>query len=61
MSTTLKCDVCGRFISYQDLEDGKAKHVMITPDSDVSYESFETLCGKCNPTRRTGRNKEGLK
>jgi hypothetical protein len=39
-----KCDVCGRIISFADLESGKAIHNMKTPDSDVSYETWETLC-----------------
>lgn len=39
-----KCDVCGRFISEDDLINGLAKRIMITPDSDISYESWETLC-----------------
>ena len=39
-----KCDVCGRIISYADLESGKAIHNMKTPDSDVSLETWETLC-----------------
>jgi acetyl-CoA carboxylase beta subunit len=39
-----KCDVCGRIISYADLESGKAVHRMKTPDSEVSYETWETLC-----------------
>jgi hypothetical protein len=47
-----KCDVCGRFIPYRDIEAGKAVHRMITPDSDVSYESFETLCAEHTPNVR---------
>lgn len=39
-----KCDVCGRFIPFTDLKSGRAIHNMKTPDSDVSYESWETLC-----------------
>ena len=39
-----KCQECGRLISYSDIETGKAINRMITPDSDVSYESWETLC-----------------
>ena len=39
-----KCEVCGRIISYVDLETGRAIHNMKTPDSDVSYETWETLC-----------------
>lgn len=44
-----KCDVCGKFISYADLESGKASRFMITPDSDYSSERYETLCPKHNP------------
>ena len=43
-----KCDVCGKFISFFDLDTGKAIHRMITPDSDISIESFETLCPEHN-------------
>jgi acetyl-CoA carboxylase beta subunit len=39
-----KCDVCGKIISYADLESGKAIHNMKTPDSEVSFETWETLC-----------------
>ena len=41
-----KCDVCGRFISYADLDNGLAIHQMILPDSDFSVETWETLCKK---------------
>ena len=39
-----RCDVCGRIISYADIASGKACHKMITPDSDASTETWETLC-----------------
>jgi len=39
-----KCDVCGRLIAFADLESGAAVHNMKTPDSAVSYETWETLC-----------------
>lgn len=39
-----KCDECGKFISYEDIEKGFAIRDMITPHSDVSYESWLTLC-----------------
>jgi len=39
-----KCDECGRIIPYVDFESGNALHQMITPDSDLTYESWETLC-----------------
>lgn len=39
-----KCDVCGRFIALQDFADGKAKHILLEPDSELGKESWETLC-----------------
>jgi acetyl-CoA carboxylase beta subunit len=39
-----KCDVCGRIISYADIQSGKAIHNMKTPDSEVSFETWENLC-----------------
>lgn len=48
-----KCDVCGRIIPYKDLESGKAKHEMITPDSAVSEETFESLCRAHNKKKET--------
>lgn len=41
-----RCHVCGRFFSFADIESGKAVHQMITPDSDWSYEEWESLCEK---------------
>lgn len=43
------CDVCGRFLRFEDIRSGAAVHRMVTPDSDVSMEEFETLC----PTHTT--------
>lgn len=40
----LKCEVCGRFVSYKDILEGKADHKMITPDSVWTTETYETLC-----------------
>ncbi len=47
LERTLKCEVCGRFVSYADIESGAATHKMVLPDSDLSIESYETLCPKC--------------
>lgn len=44
---TLRCDTCGKFIAYKDIESGKASHKMITPDSEFTPEEFETLCPDC--------------
>lgn len=46
--TYLKCEVCGHFVSFKDIEEGRASHFMVTPDSDRSREEWETLCAKCN-------------
>ena len=46
MSNTIKCDYCGKFISYQDLEDGTAESVH-TPDSYCTVEGVEFICSKC--------------
>ena len=40
----IKCDICGQFISYEDLENGKAVNEMVTPDSEFTTETFEALC-----------------
>jgi Zn finger protein HypA/HybF involved in hydrogenase expression len=51
----IKCDECGRFISLEDLVDGKATHNCVLPDSEFSVETFESICAQCNslshPTR----------
>ena len=40
----IRCDVCGRFIKYSDLSDGRAKIYMVTPDSEYTGETWEALC-----------------
>lgn len=40
----MRCDQCGRFISYKDIESGKAIWRMILPDSEFSKETWEGLC-----------------
>ena len=46
-SNPLKCEACGRFVSYNDIESGAATHKMVYPDSALSAESYETLCPPC--------------
>lgn len=43
-----KCDVCGRFISFEDLQIGLAWRALVTPDSHFSTERYETLCERHN-------------
>ena len=42
-----KCDNCGKFISYEDLDIGEATITMILPDSHYSIETWETICKRC--------------
>lgn len=39
-----RCDKCGRFIALSDFESGKAVRLLEYPDSEVSRESYITLC-----------------
>lgn len=43
-----RCDVCGRFVSFIDLDSGDATRRLIFPDSDYSTETYETLCPRHN-------------
>ena len=47
MTEKMRCDNCGCFIAYKDLENGEATHSMTLPDSDYSYETWESTCKKC--------------
>jgi len=46
---TLQCDICGHFISFDDLESGRATRKMVSCDSEYSCEDYETLCPKHVP------------
>ena len=48
-----KCDICGKFISYDELMSDKAVHKMVYPDSDLTIETWETYHVECNNTRKT--------
>lgn len=43
-----KCNVCGRFISYEDLTTGAALRELETPDTHFSRETYITLCPEHN-------------
>lgn len=42
-----RCDICGRFVSYLDIESGRAVRNLITPDTDFTSEDWETYHVKC--------------
>lgn len=52
-NSPLKCDDCGKFVAYADLDSGKARHTLVTPDSDYSAETFDTTCARCTKKERT--------
>ena len=39
-----RCDICGRFISFADIENGWAVRELDTPDTHFTPETYETLC-----------------
>ena len=43
-----RCDICGKFISFEEFTNGDAYRVNILPDSDFSTETFKTLCKQHN-------------
>lgn len=43
----IKCDECGKWIKLDDIDSGKAGHKLLTPDSDLSIETYESICADC--------------
>jgi hypothetical protein len=43
----IKCDICGRFVSYDDLRSEKAVHQMLEPDNHFGPETWDTYHIKC--------------
>ena len=52
--------VCGKFIAYKDLHNGKAIWEMVLPDSELSVETWEGFCPKHNQ-RKNNETKKGLR
>ncbi len=44
----MRCDICGRYIAYADLESGKATSRMQEPDSIFGPEKWDNRCARCN-------------
>jgi hypothetical protein len=42
----INCTQCGKFVSYADLDSGKAKYIF-TPDSEFECEETIFLCRAC--------------
>lgn len=50
MANDFRCDYCGKFISYDDLSNGKAECYEVTPDSEISTETYATHHMACIET-----------
>jgi len=46
MNDPIRCSVCGRFISYDDIDSGAAKY-KFTPDTHFTKEYSEFICPFC--------------
>lgn len=44
----IRCDECGKFIAYKDLDSGAAICHLISYDTEYSREEYEALCPKHN-------------
>lgn len=40
----LRCDECGRFVGFTDLDAGLAVHKLISHDTEYSGETYVTYC-----------------
>lgn len=47
MENNLKCDSCGRFVSYNNIYIKNKGSYLFVPDSDVSYEEEIHRCETC--------------
>lgn len=53
-----RCDVCGQFIALHWFDCGEATRDLVTPDSDYSKETWETLCPTHNERQVIDSGKE---
>ena len=45
-----RCVECGQFVPYDDFITGKATNILLTPESEFGYETYEVLCAKHSAT-----------
>jgi len=43
----IKCSICGRFISYADLATDRAVRRLVTPDADMTTETWDDYHKDC--------------
>jgi len=51
IDTSIRCDYCGQFISFDDLAAGRATNIMVEPDSHFGPEVWEASHNKCDKAR----------
>lgn len=44
---SIKCDVCGKFVSPDDLYPWGDAYREFTPDTHFTSERYDTVCGAC--------------
>lgn len=44
----IRCDKCGFFVAYKDIDSGAATRKLISPATEDSKEKWETICPKHN-------------
>lgn len=53
----IACDYCGKFIAIDELIDQKATHSLLTPDSELTKEEYESYHHACfKQARRAGHD-----
>lgn len=50
----MRCDICGRFVSIEDLEAGLAKRYLLYPDAEGTKETYETYHVACDEDAKNG-------
>jgi len=48
----IKCEICGQFVSYDDLHSGRVRHKLVTPDSEYTNEAWETYHTECRQDKQ---------
>ena len=53
-TSTMRCDICGRYVSIEDLEAGLAKRYLLYPDAEGTKETYETYHVACDEDAKNG-------
>ena len=56
MANDFRCDYCGKFIAYAELDHGEAECYMVTPDSEISVETYATHHMACHAPVQPGQD-----